>query len=513
MVRPGGPAPAPPPVAGAPPARGRTGRSGRARPVPAGLAGRGRRSATTPRRRCAGRPPWSGSPRSSTSWPASRSRPRSSSATSCRRGSPATSRACSTSSARSARSPGSGGGASVATTAGSCWSGPGARSCGRPARPTASNRRPSRATRRSASTWPPAARRSTASCSRRPAAARTARSSTRCGTSSGPARSPTTPSRRCAPCAGSGPAAAARRNGGRPGRLTALGPPEAAGRWSLVAADADVGLGRPSGSTPEPGAARAARRPHPRGGRDRGDRGRVRGGLPDPARDGGSGRIRRGYFVDGLGAAQFALAGALDRLRAVREPADPPTTGAVHLLAAADPANPYGAALPWPRRGETDRRPLQRAAGRVRRARRRRRGAVPRARRRHAPDPAGGRRPGRGGRGGAGPGRPRRRRPGARARHPQGRRRGRRGVALPDRRCSRPGSWPATAASSLRAASARPDVPEGDTLFRTAAGLRPYLVGRTVIAALDRRARRRSPGRADRRARRSPRSRRSARTC
>ena len=35
----------------------------------------------------------------------------------------------------------------------------------------------------------------------------------------------------------------------------------------------------------------------------------------------------------------------------------------VHLLAAADPANPYGAALPWPRRGETDRRPLQRAAG------------------------------------------------------------------------------------------------------------------------------------------------------
>ena len=76
-----------------------------------------------------------------------------------------------------------------------------------------------------------------------------------------------------------------------------------------------------------------------------------------------AGRIRRGYFVDGLGAAQFALAGALDRLRASREPADPPTAGAVHLLAAADPANPYGAALAWPRRGETDRRPLQRAAG------------------------------------------------------------------------------------------------------------------------------------------------------
>ena len=76
-----------------------------------------------------------------------------------------------------------------------------------------------------------------------------------------------------------------------------------------------------------------------------------------------AGRIRRGYFVDGLGAAQFALAGALDRLRAVREPADVAASGAVHLLAAADPANAYGAALPWPRRGETDRRPLQRAAG------------------------------------------------------------------------------------------------------------------------------------------------------
>src|SRR5206468_9867922 len=77
-----------------------------------------------------------------------------------------------------------------------------------------------------------------------------------------------------------------------------------------------------------------------------------------------AGRIRRGYFVAGLGAAQFALAGALERLRSVREPAS--VTGdapAVHLLAAADPANPYGAAVPWPRRGEGDKRPLPRAAG------------------------------------------------------------------------------------------------------------------------------------------------------
>ena len=53
------------------------------------------------------------------------------------------------------------------------------------------------------------------------------------------------------------------------------------------------------------------------------------------------GLARRGYFVSGLGGAQFALAGAIDRLR------DQGTTGPL-LLAAADPANPYGAALGWP---------------------------------------------------------------------------------------------------------------------------------------------------------------------
>jgi ATP-dependent Lhr-like helicase len=60
-----------------------------------------------------------------------------------------------------------------------------------------------------------------------------------------------------------------------------------------------------------------------------------------------AGQCRRGYFVEGLGAAQFALTGAVDRLRAhQREPAEP---GAL-VLAACDPANPYGAALPWPDR-------------------------------------------------------------------------------------------------------------------------------------------------------------------
>ena len=148
----------------------------------------------------------------------------------------------------------------------------------------------------------------------------------------------------------------------RPGRVTALGPPEAAGRWSLVS---------------EEPAATATERLHAislalleRHGV------LTREAVAAEGIDGGfsalypvlramedAGRIRRGYFVDGLGAAQFALAGALDRLRGVRHGADPPAEGVVHLLAAADPANPYGAAIAWPRRRESDRRPYQRAAG------------------------------------------------------------------------------------------------------------------------------------------------------
>ena len=61
-----------------------------------------------------------------------------------------------------------------------------------------------------------------------------------------------------------------------------------------------------------------------------------------------AGRVRRGYFVDGLGASQFATAGAVDRLR---EPGEQQTA---IVLAAADPANPYGAALAWPRRPGAD---------------------------------------------------------------------------------------------------------------------------------------------------------------
>jgi ATP-dependent Lhr-like helicase len=72
------------------------------------------------------------------------------------------------------------------------------------------------------------------------------------------------------------------------------------------------------------------------------------------------GVCRRGYFLEGMGGAQFALPGAVERLRAERAPSAPgPLPGtherahaarSVMVLAAADPAQPYGAALPWPKR-------------------------------------------------------------------------------------------------------------------------------------------------------------------
>jgi ATP-dependent Lhr-like helicase len=57
-----------------------------------------------------------------------------------------------------------------------------------------------------------------------------------------------------------------------------------------------------------------------------------------------SGRLRRGYFVAGLGATQFALPGAVDLLRSLRDAAEELE---VAVLSATDPANPYGATLPW----------------------------------------------------------------------------------------------------------------------------------------------------------------------
>nr|WP_245718751.1 DEAD/DEAH box helicase [Micromonospora rhizosphaerae] len=64
------------------------------------------------------------------------------------------------------------------------------------------------------------------------------------------------------------------------------------------------------------------------------------------------GAARRGYFVEGLGAAQFAVPGAVDRIRALADPADggQGRGGPTLVLAATDPASPYGGALPWPER-------------------------------------------------------------------------------------------------------------------------------------------------------------------
>jgi len=81
-----------------------------------------------------------------------------------------------------------------------------------------------------------------------------------------------------------------------------------------------------------------------------------------------TGAVRRGYFVEHLGAAQFASAGAVDRLRALSRPVGDDraqrSPGGV-LLPATDPANPYGGALPWPERAEGGHRPGRKAGALV----------------------------------------------------------------------------------------------------------------------------------------------------
>jgi ATP-dependent Lhr-like helicase len=130
----------------------------------------------------------------------------------------------------------------------------------------------------------------------------------------------------------------------RPGALRRSGPPAAAGRWSLVAP-----LREPAPSPTGAAHARAAQLL---------DRFGVvtREVALAEATPGGyaaiypvlrameeSGRVRRGYFVAGQGAAQFAMPGAVDRLRAARG-----DDAGTLMLAAADPAQPYGAAIGWP---------------------------------------------------------------------------------------------------------------------------------------------------------------------
>ena len=74
------------------------------------------------------------------------------------------------------------------------------------------------------------------------------------------------------------------------------------------------------------------------------------------------GVCRRGYFIEGMGGAQFALPGAVERLRAARGGSGAGSSERTLVIAAADPAQPYGAALAWPKREGQERRP-SRVAG------------------------------------------------------------------------------------------------------------------------------------------------------
>ena len=141
--------------------------------------------------------------------------------------------------------------------------------------------------------------------------------------------------------------------GGRPrmSSLSSLGPPTAQGRWSLV----DVGAPDPTQSRHALAGVMLDRHGvlTRESVRSEGVSGGFASVYPVLRAMEEAGRIRRGYFVSGLGGAQFALPGAVDRLRAVRDPGDERPL----VLAATDPANPFGVTLDWPAPN------LQRAAG------------------------------------------------------------------------------------------------------------------------------------------------------
>ncbi|MGH3866271.1 MAG: ATP-dependent helicase [Pseudonocardiaceae bacterium] len=144
----------------------------------------------------------------------------------------------------------------------------------------------------------------------------------------------------------------ARMRAGRPPMPSHAGPPTAAGRWSPTP---PLAAPQPPGAQPNP-----THRAHARAETFLERHGVLtRGALDTERATGGfagvykvlrameeSGRCRRGYIVEGLGAAQFAVPGAIDRLRAVSQRGD--HNAATVVLAATDPAQPYGAALPWP---------------------------------------------------------------------------------------------------------------------------------------------------------------------
>ncbi len=151
----------------------------------------------------------------------------------------------------------------------------------------------------------------------------------------------------------------------RPGRLTAIGPPAGAGRWSLVGP-----LLEPAPRPTEAAHAVALQLLERHGVLTReavlaeGVLGGFSGvyGVLKVLEE--RGQVRRGYFVTGLGAAQFALPGAVDRLRSARAAPDDlyVSDSAALVLAATDPAQPYGAALSWP---DSPGRPARSAAALV----------------------------------------------------------------------------------------------------------------------------------------------------
>ncbi|HET9077864.1 MAG TPA: crosslink repair DNA glycosylase YcaQ family protein, partial [Acidimicrobiales bacterium] len=143
----------------------------------------------------------------------------------------------------------------------------------------------------------------------------------------------------------------------RPGSIRVAAPPRGQGRWSLVSRElgAPPGDGRAAAEAAVAVASALLER-HGVLTRDAVRSEAVPGGFagvyPVLKTLEESGRIRRGYFLAGMGGAQFAVPGAVDRLRAEARPREggPPV---VRILAATDPANPFGAALGWPVKGPT----------------------------------------------------------------------------------------------------------------------------------------------------------------
>jgi ATP-dependent Lhr-like helicase len=151
-----------------------------------------------------------------------------------------------------------------------------------------------------------------------------------------------------------------RQHPARSSRAVRTGPPGSEGRWSLRSSRWPGGL--PSETDRRAAAARALLDRYGVVTREAAHAEGLAGGFAavydvlKALED--QGRVRRGYFVEGRGGAQFALPGAEERLRAMREPSQ---GGEAIVLAATDPANAWGALLDWPAsRGEA--RP-QRAAG------------------------------------------------------------------------------------------------------------------------------------------------------